>query len=664
MKNILSGAIIILYFNFPNIQELRKMKKRTKSFIALVLSFILAFSCALPALAAPSAHNSSITIAEDTLNTAGRSAAAGLTSAGVRLAKLGCDMPGEGEGSKSDFVKSFKAVFAKLLNMLSNFLINVVVAGPLKYFIPDSNAVADLDKFNLDEYEGFFPGMETFIDEPAAEAVWSLGYSRKSIMPANFGEKSYAKGAYLPYIYGNEMYRDDDGVYEELRVRTVVMNDGSGRGNVAFCSLDAMGIANADVRKIRVALADFAKANNIVSINVSCTHIHTGIDSQGVWNNPAGSLLHNTVKKNEDVTTGVDPDFLNAVINGCKESVIEAFNGMTEGKLLYSKIDISDYLRDRTAPISYDENLYKLAFVPSDASVAPTVIATFGCHPESSSFDWDKKDENGKKYDRKFTSDFVWYIEKLLNSQGYNFIYIQGNVSTTTSSRHLSSDGVPGNAHNSAVRYGYEMGYILLGMEMDEAGRKALNEATGDKLGIKEYGANENYTVWYEGLPTVSAIEVKPVLNVANRAFVVEISNNAIGLIGKTSISDNFVLRDKLGRVYTVSEVGYMELGDALKVYMSPGETFTELLKGGYGADGFEYKPLREDFGENIIIMDLMNDAAGYVANPKNFVMAGVQYNPDTDKFENDTWCIISYGKNAAGDFIGNFHQLVKDKRG
>ena len=191
-----------------------------------------------------------------------------------------------------------------------------------------------------------------------------------------------------------------------------------------------------------------------------------------------------------------------------------------------------------------------------------------------------------------------------------------------------------------------------------------MNEAAGDKLDVKNQSGRDTYTIWYDGLPTVTAEEVKPVLNVANRAFVVEISNNAIAIIGKTSISDNFVLRDRLGRVYTVSEVGYMEIGDVLKVYMSPGETFTELLKGGYGADGFEFKPLREEFGENVIIMDLMNDAAGYVANPKNFVMAGIQYNPETGKYEGDTWCLISYGKNAASDFIGNFRELVKSKRG
>lgn len=667
MQTVTCGGIITVYPSFYTETELKnKMKRFAKSLIAVVLSLTLAFSCALPVFAAPSASNSSITVAEETSNKITAASVKTLSAAADRLGKIGCDLPDLGDDTaKADFGTTVKKLFAKFVNMLSNFLINFVVAGVLKTVIPDANTVESLEDFDLDSYAGFMPGMEKFIDEPAENAAWSLGYSRKSIMPSNFGEKSYAKGAYLPYIFGNEMYKDDDGVDEELRVRTVVMNDGSGRGTVAFLALDAMGLCNADVRKIRVALEDFAEANNIVGINVSCTHIHTGIDSQGVWTDPAGDLFHNIIKKDETVTTGVDPDFLEAVINGCKESVIEAFNGMTSGKLMYSKIDIAEYLRDRTAPKSYDENLYKLAFVPFDASVTPTIIATFGCHPESSSYDWNAKDENGKTvYDTKFTADFVWYIEKLLNSQGYNFIYIQGNVSTTTSSRGLTSDELDGNAHYSAVRYGYEIGYILLGMEMTEAERIALNDASGDKLGVKEYSSREGYSIWYDGLPTVTAEEVEPVLNVANRAFVVEISNNAIALIGKTSISNNFVLRDKLGKVYTVSEVGYMEIGDVLKVYMSPGETFTELLKGGYGADGFEFKPIREELGENVIIMDLMNDAAGYVANTENFVMAGIQYNPETGKYDGDTWCLISYGKNAARDFIGNFYELVKSKRG
>ena len=554
-----------------------------------------------------------------------------------------------------------KILLYKILNKVSDFFINDVVAKVLKLSIPDSAAVIDYESFNVDSYENFYPGMENFISEPQGDKVWSLGYGKASILPDDFGEKRYAKGAYLPYVYGNEMYKDDDGNYEDLMARVIVMNDGSGRGNVLFISVDAMGLANSDVRLIRAALKEIAEKNNIVSINVSCTHIHTGIDSQGVWTDPLGCILNNTLTDN--VKYGVPREFIESLVKGSVEAVEEALNDMTTGKMYYSSIDIEQYLFDRTAPISYDTNLYKLEFVPFNTNKTPTVVATFGCHPESASFDWNQDESDPLNFDRKFTADFIWYTEKLMNSAGFNFIFIQGNVSTVSSSRHFSNDELDGSAHFGAMRYGYEIGYILLGMSMTESERITLNTMTGDKLGVEEHKTNEDYTVWYDGLPTVNKVEVKPILNVKSKQFTVQIENNLIALLGKTSVADNLVLKDMRNNYYTVSEVGYLEIGDNMKVYMSPGETFGELLFGGSGAKGFPMPTIREYTGEDIIIMDLMNDAAGYVANEANYVMAGYQYNELTGGFDSDTWCLISYGKHAGTTFIKNFYDIYDSVR-
>ncbi len=561
-----------------------------------------------------------------------------------------------------------KKTLSRFVNGLSNFVINGVLGNILKLIIPDSAAVADYEKFNLDEYEGFYAGTETFIDEPQGDKVWSLGYGKASVLPDDFGTKKYAKGAYIPYIFGDDMYTDEDGNKEDLMVRAVVMNDGSGRGNVVFIALDAMGFANADVRTVRNALKDIAEEYNIVSINISCTHIHTGIDSQGVWTDPLGCIVNNVFSKiTGNVRFGVERSFIDSVVRGSKEAVQAALDDMTEGKLYYSKIDGTDYVYDRTAPIALDTNIYKLEFDPTDENKTPTIIATFGCHPESASYDCASADpEKSLSFDKKFTPDFIWSAEMVMNAAGYNFIFIQGNVSTVTSARYYTGDGVdefPGNAHYTSVRYGYEIAYILLGMNMDTDERIKLNEETGDRLGVNTLSDVERYTVWYEGLETVEATEVKPVLNIRNKQFTVKIDNNIIVLLGKTSVADNFILKDNLGRYYTISEVGYLEIGDEMKVYMSPGETFGELFLGGDGAEGFELTPIREYTGEDIIVMDLMNDAAGYVANPANYCLAGIQYNAEKDAFDSDTWCLISYGKGAAPSFIGNFYDIYDSVR-
>lgn len=566
------------------------------------------------------------------------------------------------DNASVDGMVKFKIILAKFLNILSNLFINDILGSFLNILIPDSAAVLDYEEFDLDAYENFYAGMEEFIDEPQGDAVWSLGYGKETILPADFGEKSYAKGAYIPYIFGNEMYKDEEGNDEDLMARAIVMDDGSGRGKVVFIALDAMGLANADVRLIREALKDIAAQNNIVSINVSCTHIHTGIDSQGVWSDPVGVIFNNIL--GGEVKYGVDRSFIESVVSGSKKAVEEALADMTTGELYYSSVDIEEYVWDRTAPISLDTNMYKLEFVPFSSEKAPTIIATFGCHPESSSYDWsDDGSDRLLPFDLKFSADFIWYTEKVMNAAGYNFIYIQGNVSTVTSGRGNSNDGIDGNAHYTAVRYGYEIGYMLLGMNLNEADRIALNKATGDRLDVELYKNKEGYSVWYEGFPVVDAVEVEPVLNIKVKQFFVQIDNNIITLLGKTSVADNLVLKSDDGKHYTVSEVGYLEIGDEMKVYMSPGETFGELVFGGKGAEGFAFEPVREYTGEDIIVMDLMNDAAGYVANPANYVMAGLQYNEGTGEFDSDTWCLISYGKGAAPTFIGHFYEVFDSVR-
>ena len=557
-----------------------------------------------------------------------------------------------------------KIKFGRIINGLSNFVINDLLGTALKLVLPDSVAVADYEKFNIDEYDNFYEGMDTFIDEPQGKKVWSLGYGKASVLPDDFGEKKYAKGAYIPYIFGDDMYTDEDGNKEDLMVRTVVMNDGSGRGNVVFIALDAMGFANADVRIVREALKDIAKENNIVSINISCTHIHTGIDSQGVWTDPIGCIINNAFfsKITRKIKYGVERSFIEAVAEGSKKAVEDALADMAEGKLYYSEINGENYVYDRTAPISLNPNIYKLEFVPFAEDKTPTIIATFGCHPESASYDWANADpEKTLSFDKKFSPDFIWSAEMVMNDAGYNFIFLQGNVSTVTSARYYTGDGVdefPGNAHYTSVRYGYEIAYILLGMNMTEDERIRLNEETGDRLDIEKYKGQGRYTVWYEDLETVTAKEVKPVLNIKHKQFTVQVDNNVIVLLGKTSVADNFILKDNWGRYYTVSEVGYLEFGDEMKVYMSPGETFGELVYGGKGAEGFELVPVREYTGEDIIVMDLMNDAAGYVANPANYCLAGIQYNENSGEYDSDTWCLISYGKKAAPAFIGNFYEV------
>lgn len=550
--------------------------------------------------------------------------------------------------SSTDFKTVFMNGLAKFVNTLSNLLINVL-GKVLGLVIPKTSVINDFADFNLDDYGNFYAGMKDFVDAPVTGAKWNLGYAEASIMPDDFGEVPYTMGGYGLMA---ETYETFDG----LSVRTIILNDGSGRGNVVFAVLDAIGIANADVRLIRQEIADFAAANNIVSVNISVTHTHSGIDLQGVWDNTVTNVLNNIFLSNlgiTDIKSGVNRTFLKKIVDQTTKTIKEAYADMTDGTLTLAKKDISDYLRDRTAPDAFDTNLYRLEFQPTDKTKTPTMIATFSAHPENSGFEFEV-----------ISADFVPYIEEVVNAAGYNFIYIQGCIGTITYTRGNSDDGLDLNRYEEAVRYGHEIGYIVLGLTKTEAECAKLNNDLGDFLGVNELASNEGYSVWYQDWQPVKAETVKPFLNVAHKQYIIEVTNPLMCIVGKSGITDYFFLYDKAtGKYYSVTECGYMELGDSLFVEICPGETYGEILLGGKGIDGFGFEALRDTYGDNLIVFDLMNDAIGYIEPDNEFVMAGMQYDAKNDEVDTDTWCLISFGGTTASKVVTEFKSLVDSVR-
>jgi len=600
-----------------------------------------------------------------------------MLSAGVLLAAAvpahAAGPPGSGEPSILDYIAGglqSKENQAGLLNRLSNFFLNDVLLRAISVFIPRLPGTYKLGSFDLAEYGGFYKGHDAFVDERAGEAVWRLGYDKKSIIPEDFGTPAakvkYARGSYVPWAYVSEVYTDDDGETEFVGVRTVVMDDGSGRGAVSFSSIDCIGLSNADVRKIRAAVADYAAKNNIVSVNVSATHTHTGLDSQGVWTKPLSTLFNNALSGLTfgliKTKSGVNETYLNTIISSTAASIQAAHAEMkqTKGTLTYAAKDVSDYVHDRTPPYVYDGNLYRLVFTPFEGGKKPTVIASLACHPESASFG-----DEMPGFNSKITADAIYYMDKVIGKDGKNFIFIQGNVGTVTSSRGLSGDGIPDQtSHQGAMRFGYEIGLILLGMDKTLSECVTLNTKVGDPLGVKKTDKPENYTIWYEGWEPVTSTPVEPVLNIAHKQFLTEVQNNVAKVLAKAGLANITMVFDwKTLKYYTVTEVGYMEIGangGDVKVFLSPGEIYGELLMGDATMAGFKYKPLRELYGDNLIIFDLMNDAAGYVEPDNEYVIVGYRYNEAKDELESDSWALlVSMGKNAASDIIGAFIELV-----
>lgn len=120
-----------------------------------------------------------------------------------------------------------------------NGLLNAVFKGFGALFPKDFVSVEDY------KTENFYEGTETFIDTPAENAKWYLGFGKASMVPENLkdGSKEYYTGGYFT--------QKINGVYDDQGANAVALSDNSGRGTVVMAAIDGIGVCNADVRTIR-----------------------------------------------------------------------------------------------------------------------------------------------------------------------------------------------------------------------------------------------------------------------------------------------------------------------------------------------------------------------------------------------------------------------------
>ena len=109
-----------------------------------------------------------------------------------------------------------------------------------------------------------------------AGECFTLGFGKESILPEDIGTKTY-------YIAGYGENNPAVGVLDAPHAHAVWIDDNSGLGGLIFISVDCVGIMQADVMRIRQAIARTVWTPKCRSINVMATHNHAGIDTMGAW---------------------------------------------------------------------------------------------------------------------------------------------------------------------------------------------------------------------------------------------------------------------------------------------------------------------------------------------------------------------------------------------
>lgn len=473
----------------------------------------------------------------------------------------------------------------------------------LDLLIPDMKCPTKQDYF-AGESENFYEGTETFIDTPAEDAKWSLGYGRASLVPDNLkdGTKKYYTGGYFT--------QKVNGVYDDQRANAIALNDGSGRGTTVFASIDGIGVGNADIRAIRAKAEEKLKAKGIESdinaININATHCHTVCDTQGIGIDLILRIFRNILAwiPFVELDRNIDDEFLAKMIDGASDAVVEAYMNLETGDLYYFETagigkseELQNYLDDEYSYLHnkrYDEEGYQhvwacFKFVPDNKESKPTIFANIGAHPTTI-----------ERSTTLLSADFPNFMETRLNEAGMNFMFIQGAQS-------------PISLKKSAV----QTPEIVEEVDSEVAANPELAPYRNTK------------SLGYEFARLIleaqeKAEKVDPILNVKMAEYAIPLERGlyqvgaANGFLGITMVKDK---ESPTGKSI-ITETGYIEIGKNIVLLTVPGELIPQLVYGNVVSAEESYTgeewtiPCTADLvpeGKTVLVMGLCNDAIGYI---------------------------------------------------
>lgn len=484
--------------------------------------------------------------------------------------------------------------------------------------ISDSVSDKGIPYINRYDNSGFLEGNGYFLQYPTPDAKWYAGFAKASVIPP-VQEGDYYIGGYLAFP-PNKM----NGIMNEQMVRAIAISDGSGRGIHVFAVIDCIGISGTDIRDIRKQLSDIITEKNILSVNISATHCHSGIDTDGLWGDLPKIYRHNKkeVKKGQKAKpiSGKNEGFMLYLKKTAAKTIRKAVENMTAGELYFAQLPIGDYVRDKRPPYVTVNDLTNIRFVPDNGEKEISMVF-MAAHPVC----------YGDKQ-REASRDFPGYMCDALEEMGFEAMFIQGAEAAVATDRGK---------------------HIPQGLTTDE-GLKAYGKA------IAEYVSNYDKAAYKK---------LAPLINVTLSEVFLPSGNEILELAAKLKIVNNTLVRvttvddenkdDKSYDLTFVTEVGFAVLGNELSIAMVPGELMPELAIGGTFPDWASYngtkwdKPsIKEILGTEIAVAGLCNDFIGYIVPDNDYgsILAPLHYEESA-----------SAGAKTASNIISAFIRMKKN---
>ena len=443
---------------------------------------------------------------------------------------------------------NFDKMTRKSIELLSKAIISAMPSG---YFTTQEKA----DRYHLS-------GDGKFSQE--AGEFFTCGFAKTVLTPGNVESQKY-------YIAGYDSNNPAKGILDDMFARAVYIDDNTGRGGVVFCAVDAVGISRKDINDIRKLVIESKKIPFLKSINISATHSHSAVDTQGLW----GEKLWKS---------GRNDPFMEKLKAKTADAIISAYENRKDGKLFFAVTETQDMQFDCRTPIAYDKNLTRIRFEAFDSSEEIHII-NFASHAELLGSET-----------KNISADFPAYMIKEIeaSAQNINAVFFNGAIGGMISAKEIKK------------------------VYREEIDCEAYTKEFGKKLG-EIANALENET------------EIEPIINISSAPIKIAASNFVLILARLLKVLNNDILRiGKRSEAYISSEVGYLELGkNRIGAFLIPGELFPELWNGEFlsaeeSATGkkAEYKILRDMCScDHQFVIGLCNDELGYILPDNDFLL-------------------------------------------
>ena len=575
-------------------------------------------------------------------------------------------------GGASSMTTASAADIGKTLENVGLGIVEAIfttLVGGLNAIVPDSKDFVDVKDRVV---ENFYDGTEEWNETAAEDAKWYLGHAKASLIPDELreavkDENQHVKSGY--YLGGfidpnNGMSNEIEYIIDDMQVRIIAVKDGANKNVSVFANIDCIGFSNGDIKEIRAALVKLMPDVKFDSINVSSTHTHSCIDTQGLWTNLFSKLFKNLALSYipfAEKERGADQEYMNFVYSTVANAMKNAVESMVPGTMTYAVKEIGDeensYFnnKNRSQSTSLIDELARFIFTPDDATLKPTMIVNIAAHPDVAGLPVNDED-NG----RDLSGDYIYYLGKKLEEKGFNFMFFNGAIAGIYEGRGPASDGVPTDRrYEETLRYGEEIANIALNLtntvEQIEANMTAEEKA---KMAEEMEIGGDNYTLWYKDWKRVEEKVLEPNLNIIIKEVKIKVTNPLIQLVGKLNLVNYTVCKEGFD-YYIFAEIGYMEMG-GVKVAFMPGEIVQDIICGGdsltaegsFTGKDFECKSVYELFGKDTICFGLMNDAIGYVVPDNDYTMALLG-----DHYQE----MISLGKYAGSTIMKGMAEIAEE---